>query len=82
MAALAGERCHPERPTNGGPGRQVVDAVRFDVDPEPGQLVLFPSWLAHRALPYDGVAERIVVSFNARVHDARGSDRRHGYAPA
>jgi len=58
------------------------DAAPVDVDPEPGQLVLFPSWLAHRALPYDGAAERIVVSFNASVHDARGSDRRHGYAPA
>ena len=47
----------------------------------PGQLVVFPSWLPHQALPYDGAAERIVVSFNASVHAAAGSDRLHGYAP-
>ena len=63
-------------------GNAYLQPPHVDVDPEPGQLVLFPSWLAHRAMPYDGSAERIVVSFNAGVHDARGSDRRHGYASA
>src|SRR5262249_31998759 len=28
VAALAGERVHPERPTAGGPGRSVIETVR------------------------------------------------------
>jgi hypothetical protein len=45
----------------------------------PGQLVLFPSWLAHQALPYDGALDRVIVSFNASVHRT-GGDRMHRYA--
>lgn len=33
---------------------------------EPGQLVLFPSWLLHHVNPYFGERERITVAFNAR----------------
>jgi len=33
---------------------------------EPGQLVLFPSWLLHEVLPFEGEGERITVAFNAR----------------
>ncbi len=50
-----------------------------EVEPVPGQLVLFPSWLAHQALPYDGALDRVIVSFNASVHRA-GGDRMHRYA--
>lgn len=32
----------------------------------PGQLVLFPSWLLHEVMPYEGTSERITVAFNAR----------------
>ncbi len=32
---------------------------------EPGQLVLFPSWLMHQVTPYQGERERITVAFNA-----------------
>ncbi len=63
-------------------GNAYLQPPHVDIAPEPGQLVVFPSWLPHRAMPYDGVAERIVVSFNASIHDAAGSDRRHGYAAA
>lgn len=31
---------------------------------EPGQLVLFPSWLQHEVLPFHGEGERITVAFN------------------
>ncbi len=43
---------------------------------EPGQLVLFPSWLLHEVLPYEGTSERITVAFNARfaVEGARPAD--------
>ena len=32
---------------------------------EPGQLVLFPSWLMHQVTPFAGDGERITVAFNA-----------------
>ena len=32
----------------------------------PGQLVIFPSWMLHEVLPFDGDGERITVAFNAR----------------
>lgn len=33
---------------------------------QPGQLVLFPSWLMHEVLPFEGEGERITIAFNAR----------------
>ena len=50
-----------------------------DVPPVPGQLLLFPSWLLHQAMPYDGERERIIISFNASMHGAQG-DQLHGYS--
>lgn len=50
-----------------------------DVQPVEGQLVLFPSWLPHQALPYSGERDRVIISFNASVHAVRG-DRLHGYS--
>lgn len=32
---------------------------------QPGQLVLFPSWLQHEVLPFFGSDERITIAFNA-----------------
>ncbi len=49
-----------------------------DVEPVPGQLTIFPSWLAHQALPYAGETDRVIISFNASVH-AAGGDRLHDY---
>lgn len=31
---------------------------------EPGQLVLFPSWVLHEVTPFEGEGERITVAFN------------------
>lgn len=31
---------------------------------QPGQLVLFPSWLQHEVLPFHGQDERITIAFN------------------
>lgn len=31
---------------------------------EPGQLVLFPSWVMHQVTPFEGDGERITVAFN------------------
>lgn len=61
-------------------GNAYMQPPHVDVDPVPGQLTVFPSWLPHQAMPYDGEAERIVVSFNASVHAADGDDRVHRFA--
>ncbi len=53
-----------QRPFSGAP-------LRFRL--EPGQLVLFPSWLLHEVMPYEGNSERITVAFNARFRYT-GSD--------
>ena len=63
-------------------GNAYLQPPQVEVAPLPGQLVLFPSWLAHQALPYDGALDRLIVSFNASVHAAQGSDRLHGYSAA
>lgn len=49
-----------------------------DIAPEPGLLVVWPSWMLHQALPYDGEQDRIIVSFNAALH-AAGGDRTRGF---
>lgn len=63
-------------------GNAYLQPPHIDVEPVPGQLLLFPSWLAHQALPYEGTLERVIVSFNASVHAAGGSDRLHAYSAA
>jgi len=63
-------------------GNAYLQPPHADVPPLAGQLLIFPSWLAHQALPYDGKAERVIVSFNASVHAAQGSNRLHGYSAA
>jgi uncharacterized protein (TIGR02466 family) len=37
---------------------------RFTVDPLPGLMVMFPSWLKHMVHPFFGTGERISISFN------------------
>jgi hypothetical protein len=61
-------------------GNAYLQPPHVDVEPVPGQLTLFPAWLMHQAMPYDGRTDRIIVSFNASVHAAEGDDRLHGYA--
>jgi hypothetical protein len=61
-------------------GNAYLQPPSIDIAPRPGQLVLFPAWLAHQAMPYEGTLDRVIVSFNASVHAARGGDRLHDYA--
>lgn len=37
-------------------------------DLQPGQLILFPSWLLHEVKPFIGQGERITVAFNCWFH--------------
>jgi hypothetical protein len=61
-------------------GNAYLQSAHLDLAPVPGQLVVFPAWLPHQAMPYQGEADRIIVSFNASVHAASGSDQLHAYA--
>jgi uncharacterized protein (TIGR02466 family) len=45
------------------PGGQSAGASEL-IYPKAGQMVLFPSWLAHAVRPYGGEQERISVAFN------------------
>lgn len=60
-------------------GNAYLQSAHLDIAPLPGQLVVFPSWLPHQTMPYQGEADRIIVSFNASVHAASGSDQVHAY---
>jgi uncharacterized protein (TIGR02466 family) len=39
----------------------------ISISPEEGKLLLFPSYVKHLAVPYKGLRDRIIVSFNSRV---------------
>jgi hypothetical protein len=60
-------------------GNAYLQPPSVDIEPLAGQLLLFPSWLAHQAMPYDGDKERVIISFNASVHGAEG-DQLHSYS--
>jgi uncharacterized protein (TIGR02466 family) len=40
---------------------------RYLVEPMPGLMVMFPSWLKHTVHPFQGLGERISISFNINV---------------
>jgi uncharacterized protein (TIGR02466 family) len=52
----------------------------LDVVPQEGDLVLFPSLLPHKAMPYSGERDRIIVSFNAQIRSPGGDDLLLRYA--
>jgi hypothetical protein len=60
-------------------GNAYLQPPHQDVAPRSGQLLVFPSWLAHTAMPYAGELDRVIISFNATVHGSRG-DQLHEYA--
>ena len=47
-----------------------VDAPStWTIQPRPGTMLMFPSWLRHSVLPYFGEGPRISVAFNLLVRD-------------
>jgi len=57
-----------------GANRQLDPRFAFaalPVIPQAGRMLLFPSWLAHEILPYQGEKERIVVAFNSWAEERR-----------
>jgi len=63
-------------------GNAYLQDHAWDVAPLPGQLIVFPSWLAHQAMPYQGTLDRIILSFNVSVHAPTGDDQTRRYASA
>ena len=63
-------------------GNAYLQRPQHDVQAEEGLLVVFPSYLEHKALPYEGERDRIVISFNAAIHAAEGDDRLFAYSSA
>ena len=68
---LAGvlELCDPRPFTEmvASPGEPFGKRVIFR--PEPGMMVLFPSWIYHFVNPYQGIGERISIAFNSPWQD-------------
>ena len=60
-------------------GNAFMQNATLDVTPEAGELVLFPAFLPHKAMPYQGAQDRIIVSFNAQIR-APGGNQMYPYA--
>ena len=60
-------------------GNAWLQNATMDVAPVEGELIVFPAFLPHKAMPYVGERDRIVVSFNAQIH-ASGGDQLYRYA--
>lgn len=60
-------------------GNAWLQQATLDVTPQEGDLVLFPAFLPHKAMPYVGERDRIIVSFNAQIR-APGGDQLFKYA--
>ena len=60
-------------------GNAWLQNATADVAPTEGELIVFPSFLPHKAMPYVGERDRIIVSFNAQIH-APGGDQLYRYA--
>ncbi len=41
----------------------------WTIRPEAGMMLMFPSWLRHSVLPYDGNMERLTIAFNLRIQE-------------
>jgi uncharacterized protein (TIGR02466 family) len=53
-------------------GNAFLQQATLDVTPQEGELVLFPAFLPHKAMPYAGERDRIIVSFNAQIRAPDG----------
>jgi hypothetical protein len=63
-------------------GNSYLQNATVDFDPIPGRLIVFPSWLPHQAMPYQGARDRVIISFNASIHRSGMSDSTAGFAHA
>ena len=61
-------------------GNAWMQQSTLDVMPRESDVVLFPSLLPHKAMPYSGDRDRIIVSFNAQIRSPGGDDLLLRYA--
>ena len=54
----------------GVPGAPFAGKLTFD--PEPGLMLVFPSWLSHYVHPYRGEGLRVSIAFNVQLVRERG----------
>ena len=47
----------------------ITQVSTWTIHPEAGMMLLFPSWLRHGVLPYEGTKERLTIAFNIRIHE-------------
>jgi len=47
--------------------KYISDFTSFDLAPNDGELIIFPSFIPHSAMPYYGAEDRIVIAFNCRL---------------
>ena len=62
-------------------GNAYLQNSSIDIRPEAGMLVVFPSYLSHKAMAYEGEKDRIIISFNAQIN-ARSGNQIHSYGAA
>jgi uncharacterized protein (TIGR02466 family) len=41
------------------------------INPQPGSMVVFPSWLNHQVHPFRGAGARISIAFNVQISEGR-----------
>lgn len=54
-------------------GNAYLQKNTIDIQPEEGMLVLFPSYLPHKAMAYEGDKDRIILSFNVQINSRSGN---------
>jgi len=47
----------------------LVSAEPLQITPEPGMLVMFPSWIDHMVHPHHGPDDRISIAINIKLMD-------------
>jgi len=60
-------------------GNAYLQSNHVDIQPEAGMLVIFPSYLPHKAMAYQGDKDRIIISFNVQIN-ARSGNQIHSYS--
>ena len=60
-------------------GNAYLQKNSMDIQPEEGMLVIFPSYLPHKAMAYEGNKDRIIISFNVQIN-ARSGNQIHAYS--
>ena len=65
---------------HGDRGNLYLTDNTWDVYPENGKLVVFPSHLKHMVFPYQGEKDRVIVSFHAVVDTPQPQRYQYGFS--